>query len=84
MMLLSLLWHTPLRNKHNTDNFTIKLIYKHLDPRKVCMKKTKAKQQKKKCYLKNIQKRRRHFRYVQNQNDTQIEVDMHHDSVPFQ
>ena len=30
------------------------------------------------------EKRRRHFRYVQNQNDTQIEVDMHHDSVPFQ
>ena len=33
--------------------------------------------------LKNIQKRRRHFRYVQNTNNTQAEVDTHHDSVPL-
>ena len=35
-------------------------------------------------FLKNIQKRRRHSRYVQNNNNIQVEVDMHHDSVPFQ
>ena len=34
-------------------------------------------------FLKNIQKRRRHFRYVQNDNNTQVKIDVHHDSVPF-
>ena len=34
--------------------------------------------------MKNIQKRRRHFRYVQNNNNTQVDVDVHHDSVPFE
>ena len=32
--------------------------------------------------MKKIQKRRRHFRCVQS-NNTQVEVDMYHDSVPF-
>ena len=35
-------------------------------------------------FLNYIQKRRRHSRYVQNNNNTQVEVDLHHDSVPFQ
>ena len=43
MMLPSLLWHPPLRKRNFiisiTDNFAIKLIYKHLDHRKVSLKK---------------------------------------------
>ena len=89
MMLPSLLWHPPLRKRNFiisiTDNFAIKLIYKHLDHRKVSLKKKKTTTTTKmKCYLKNIVKRRRHSRYLQNNNNTQVEVDMHHDSVHFQ
>ena len=35
-------------------------------------------------FSKSIQKRRWHLRYVQSNNNTQVEVDMHRDSVPFQ
>ena len=77
MMLPSLL-KKELNHKH-TDNFAIKPIYKHFGLGKVYMKK---KTTKKKCYLKNIQNRR-HFRYLQNNNNTQVKVDKHHDCVPF-